>query len=210
MRSGLALIVGGAITGWVIALVVQLTSAPTVIMALLTAAIILATLGGVWWLWWKLPKREADRLHLKVRNPKDRAEIEDNFRKTIGQLLGGVAVLIGATLAYLQFIQQQRSAHDVFISVQVSKGFEQLSSSKIIERLGGIYALEGALNASDLYRRPLLEALTAFIRDGTKAAVGASPATDIQAALTVIARRSDYYYDRIDLRAIRAARVNLA
>jgi hypothetical protein len=62
-----------------------------------------AVVGGAWWLWWRLPKRQVDRLSLKIRDPKARADVEDNFRKTIGQLLGGAAVLIGAGLAYLQF-----------------------------------------------------------------------------------------------------------
>jgi hypothetical protein len=33
-------------------------------------------------------------------DPKARADIEDNFRKTIGQALGGLFVLLGAGLAY--------------------------------------------------------------------------------------------------------------
>src|SRR5215469_16520114 len=99
---------------------------PTV--GIITAAIGLAAaaLFGVWWLWWRLPKRQADRLRLTIRDPKARADVEDNFRKTIGQLLGGAAVLIGAGFAYLQFTQQQRSAHDLLISNQVAKGFELL------------------------------------------------------------------------------------
>jgi hypothetical protein len=106
-------------------------------------------------------------LRLAIRDPKARAAVEDNFRKTIGQFLGGAAVLIGAGFAYLQFTQQQRSAHDQFlaqqkasqdqssqqqqsaqdllISNQVSKGFEQLGSDKLPVRLGGIYALEGVM-----------------------------------------------------------------
>ena len=83
---------------------------------------------GGWWLWWRLPKRQADRLRLTIRDAKARADVEDNFRKTIGQLLGGAAVLLGAGFAYLQFQQQQRSAHDLLISNQVSRGFEQLGS----------------------------------------------------------------------------------
>jgi uncharacterized protein YjbI with pentapeptide repeats len=46
-----------------------------------------------------------DRLRLTIRDPKARADVEDNFRKTIGQLIGGAAVLIGAALAYVQFSQ---------------------------------------------------------------------------------------------------------
>src|SRR6478735_5470125 len=97
---------------------------------------------------------------------KARADVEDNFRKTIGQLLGGIAVLLGAGFAYLQFQQQQEnfsaqqenarkqleasseqskqqreSAQALLISNQVSKGFEQLGSDKVEQRLGGIYLL---------------------------------------------------------------------
>jgi hypothetical protein len=50
-------------------------------------------------LWWWLPKWQVNLLSLKIRDPKARAE--DNFRKTIGQLLGGAAVLIGARICLL-------------------------------------------------------------------------------------------------------------
>ena len=86
------------------------------------------------------------RLALKIRDPKARADTEDNFRKTVGQALGGAAVLIGAGVAYLQFTQQQQASHDLLISNQVAKGFEQLAGKKIAMRLGGIYALEGVMN----------------------------------------------------------------
>jgi hypothetical protein len=116
-------------------------------------------LWGAWWLWRRLPKRQADRLSLKIRDAKARADVEDNFRKTIGQLLGGAAVPIGAGLAYVQFSQQQLASHvqfsqqqqaaeDLLISNQVSKGFEQLGSEKVVVQLGGIYGKR--------YREPTL------------------------------------------------------
>jgi uncharacterized protein YjbI with pentapeptide repeats len=147
---------------------------------------------GAWWLWWRLPKQQVDRLKFTIRDAKVRADVEDNFRKTIGQLLGGAAVLVGAGFAYLQFIQQQRSAHDLLISNQVAKGFELLGNKErqLQQRLGGIYALEGVMNASREYHQPILEALCVFVRDETKAITGdGPPATDVQAALTVIGRR---------------------
>src|ERR1044071_9454360 len=108
-----------------------------------------AALFGAWWLWWRLPKRQVDRLRMTIRDAKARADVEDNLRKTIGQLLGGIAVLLGAGFAYLQFSaqqenarqqlaislrqseQQRESAQALLISNQVSKGFEQLGSDKI-------------------------------------------------------------------------------
>jgi uncharacterized protein YjbI with pentapeptide repeats len=152
-----------------------------------------------WW-WW--PKWQVNRLALEIRDPKVRADVEDNFRRTVGQLLGGAAVLFGAWLAFLQFSQhqqtaqikpQQQAAHDLLISSQASKGFEQLASDKIAMRLGGIFALEGVMNMSERpeqYRGPVLEALCAFVREYTIGkTVFEKPDIDIQAALTVIGRR---------------------
>ena len=81
--------------------------------------------------------------------------------------------------------------HDLLISNQVSKGFEQLAGNKIEMRLGGIYALEGVMKTSEQYAGPVLEALCAFVRVST---IGNpdfkdKTTTDVQAALTVIGRR---------------------
>ena len=137
------------------------------IMGVIAAADV-AALWGAWWLWWRLPKQQVDRLRLSIRDPKARIDVEDNFRKTMSQLLGGAAVLIGAGAAYLQFSQQQRVSHDLLISNQVAKGFEQLGNNKMVVRLGGIYALEGVMNGSEQYHQPVLEALSAFVRESTK------------------------------------------
>lgn len=156
----------------------------------------LVVLWGAWWLWWRLPKRQMRSI--TAADPKARADIEDNFRKTIGQLLGAAMVLVGAggaaTVAYLQLSSQQQASHELLISNQVAKGFEQLGQpgdDKVVVRLGGIYALEGVMNTSEEYHKPVLEALSAFVRDGTRTETGdGPPATDIQAALTVIGRRA--------------------
>ena len=159
----------------------------------------LLLLGIAVWGWVRWPKRVATRLALD--DPKARADVEDNFRKTVGQVLGGAVVLLGAALAYFQFSGAQQTSHDLLISNQVSKGFEQLGSDKVVVRLGGIYALEGVMNTSTQYHQPVLEALSAFVREGAKLPTTPptpttppltieKPPTDIQAALTVIGRRS--------------------
>jgi hypothetical protein len=130
---------------------------PVVELAFAVAIGAVALLGA-WWLWWRLPKRQVDRLSLKIRDAKARADTEDSFRKTITQLLGGAAVLVGAGFAYLQFtqqqktsseqflqqqktsseqfLQQQQASRDLLISNQVSRGFEQLGSDKPVVQLG--------------------------------------------------------------------------
>jgi hypothetical protein len=94
-------------------------------------------------------------------------------------------------------------------AIKVAKGFEQLGSDKPVVQLGGIYALEGVMNNSQ-YRRPVLEALSAFVRDGTRSYTGdGPPATDIQAALTVIGRRTAIRTGTPDLAGAHIPKANL-
>jgi hypothetical protein len=110
------------------------TASVTAMVVEITVGAALVALAAIWWLWWRLPRRQVARLSLKIRDPKVRADAEDNFRKTVGQVLGGAAVLIGAGAAYLQFTQQQQASHDLLISNQVSKGFEQLAGQETLAR----------------------------------------------------------------------------
>jgi uncharacterized protein YjbI with pentapeptide repeats len=207
------------------------TNPKLILIAVVTATVLL--LFVICLLWWELPKWQVSHLALEVMDAKARADVEDNFRKTVGQALGGAAVLIGAAFALFQFLhhqkeaqeqrqtaqnqfsQQQKAAHDLLISNQVSKGFEQLASEKLAMRLGGIYALEGVMNTSEQYHGSVLEALCAFVRETTPD-LGPSDApiktaTDAQAALTVIGRRAMRVEgtERIDLAKVNINRCNL-
>jgi uncharacterized protein YjbI with pentapeptide repeats len=172
-----------------------------------TAAVIgavITLIAALVFLWWWVPKKQADRLRMKIRDPKARADVEDNFRKTLSQLLGGIAVLLGAGFAYNQSQLAAKASSELLISQQTSKGFEQLGSNNIIVRLGGIYALEGVMNTSLAYHKPIVEALAAFVREKTPTKLIPTPdgvfigsdspsppplPTDVQAALTVLGRR---------------------
>jgi len=174
----------------------------------IAAVVALLLAGAIWWFWWWLPKRQVRKLN--ITDPKDRVDIENDFRRTIGQVLGGAAVLVGAGFAYLQFIDQRQATSAQLISNQVSKGFEQLASDNPTMRLGGIYALEGVMNTSSEYHRPVLEALCAFVRNSTTGKVDEEPTIDVQAALTVIGRREQGPKDVVDLVGANIPGANLA
>jgi len=201
----------------------------------LPIAVVVSVIAALafWW-WW--PKWQVNRLVPEITDPKARADVEDNFRRTVGQLLGGAAVLFGTWLAFLQFSQQQQTAQsqikqqqqaaqqqqqqaarDLLISNQASKGFEQLASDKMAMRLGGIYALEGVMSASERpeqYRGPILEMLCAFVREYTIGkTVFEKPDIDIQAALTVIGRRKGQELPdlaKVDIRGANLSGANLS
>ena len=200
--------------------------------------------------WWWVPKWQAGKLRRTIRDAKARADVEDNFRKTLSQLIGGAAVLLTAALAYYQTQQSrleadkqtQQTVHEaqlsreaadrqsersvaaaraLALSQQVSKGFEDLGSNSPMIVLGGIYALEGVMQAPDLqYHRAVLEALCAFVRDRThgrkpptditkKIAPAEPPPVEIRAALTVIGRRPPDLVHAADLTGLRLWGISL-
>ena len=71
------------------------------IVSIIAAVGIAAAFGGAWWLWWRFPKRQVERFRLTIRDPKARADVEDNFRKTITQVFGGIVVLFGGAAALI-------------------------------------------------------------------------------------------------------------
>jgi len=114
-------------------------------------------------------------------------------------------------MAYYGTFQTLQGNQQVAISNQVAKGFEQLASKETVMRLGGIYGLEGVMNTSEQYHQPVLEALCAFVRDSTRTETGdGPPATDIQAALTVLERRAAVGKGVVDLTGARIQKADLS
>ena len=70
----------------------MLPNTPGVIAIVALGAIFVVEL--IWWLWWRLPQRQVSRLSLRIRDAKARADVEDQLRKTVGQALAGIMVLI--------------------------------------------------------------------------------------------------------------------
>jgi uncharacterized protein YjbI with pentapeptide repeats len=150
--------------------------------------------------WWWLPVWLVNRKKLKFGSAKMRAEMEDNYRKTLGQGMGGIALLLGAAFTYYQLRTTVNQAEataqiskDVLISQEVSRGFEQLGSDKILVRLGGIYALEGVMTASSRYRQAIMGALCSLVIESSSRSSESDNApipADAHAALVAIGRRS--------------------
>ncbi len=161
--------------------------------------------------WWWFPKWSVKQLRHEIPDAKARADVEDNFRKTIGQLLGGAAVILGAGLAYLQTQQtlqtqstqaqlalraQDEQSFRTIISSQIAKGFELLGDKDLMKRIGGIYALEGVMNTPEQYHpyhQSVIDGVSAFVRISTGSGINKRPpalAADVEAALTVIKRKA--------------------
>jgi hypothetical protein len=158
------------------------------------------------WVLWRVPQWQAAAWAEQAgANPRERFEIENASRATLGQILSGVAVLAGLIFAWQQLGSTMRSvqlSEQGQITDRFTNAVEQLGSENVSARLGGIYALEQIARDSERDYLPAMEVLADFIRqtgmeqpgEGTPAVTG-SPRRETVAAVRVIARRTTEQMD---------------
>jgi Pentapeptide repeats (8 copies) len=165
-----------------------------------------------------LPKWQAARPGL---TPQAQFEAENEARKTFAEIVGGAALLAGLYFTWSS-LEVSREGQ---VTERFTKAIDQLGAvnergEKQLEiRLGGIYALERIARDSPKDYWPIMEVLTAYVREnapwpaklskdmspqqdhpslkGDPAAAQVQPppklATDIQTILTVLGRRDRTY-----------------
>ncbi len=186
--------------------------------------IVLGGLGSVLllfslWLLWRLWFRQYLEWHnVKSLEIKERVGLKIEFIKTAAQTLGGLFFLVTIYVAWANLeVSQEKYKTDLFV-----QAIKQLGDEKMEVRLGGIYALERIARDSEKDHGPIMEVLTAYVRENapwppkkangakeepavspkpapgekeleTKRAPEIKPRTDIQAILTVIGRLGPAY-----------------
>jgi len=138
--------------------------------------------------------------HYGINNTTTEADLENQFRVTLAQILGGVAIGIG-----LYYTQKRVSAAEKSLSItqesQITERFtqaiNQLGNEKMEIRLGGIYALERIANESEKDYWPIIETLTAYVRKNSSCEVVGNNTNihlpiDIQAILTILGKWKPY------------------
>jgi hypothetical protein len=134
-----------------------------------------------------------------LKSAADRAKAESDFRGHLIQAVGGLVLAAGAYFTGRTFALNRESQH----TERFTRAIEQLASEKLDVRLGGIHALNRIAHDSRTYYLPVMEVLTAFLRenaqwrDALSAAekeptpLGDRPTLrfDLQAAATAVARR---------------------
>lgn len=200
------------------------SSTPVLAVALLTISI--------WavYLLWKVPQwQAASWARSSNASPRELFEIENDSRSTLGQILSGVAVLTGLIFAWQQLGQTSdnlRVSQEGQITDRFSRAVDQLGSDDLTIRLGGIYSLERIARDSPRDYGPVMEVLTAFVRQESPVAAGAAAtpvtavprmAPDVRAVLKVIGRRTPAQVaveleegaDCLDLTGVSAVGANL-
>jgi uncharacterized protein YjbI with pentapeptide repeats len=169
---------------------------------------------------------------------KDRFNLENEARKTLSQILGGLILLAGFYFTWQNLVvtrqnqaEAEKASQENFriasegqITDRFTKAVAQLGDSRFEVWLGGVYALERIARDSPRDHWSIMEILTSYIREHarlsrkTKASLTTQPVLqksvpDIQAILTVIGRRNLTYQkgeeQRLDLHETDLAWVDL-
>ena len=122
---------------------------------------------------------------------------ENDVRTTLLQGVAGLLLLVGAIATW----RQLRLSREGQITERFTKAIDQLDYAKSLEvRLGAIYALERIARDSERDHWPIMEVLTAYVRQHAawkkdplaekQEGQFKPPAPDIQAILTVLGRRA--------------------
>jgi uncharacterized protein YjbI with pentapeptide repeats len=139
----------------------------------------------------------------------ERLKAENDVRTTLLQALAGIALLTGAYFTGRTYILNRESTSRQFalnrqgqVTERFTKAIDQLGSESLDVRLGGIYALERIAHESERDHWPIVEVLTAFVRERARWSEPdagettpddkqpKSPDADVQAVLTVLGRRN--------------------
>ena len=124
-------------------------------------------------------------------------QITLDVQVTLVQILTGLLVLVGlywTSRRVLAAEETVRVAEEGHITDRFTQAIGQLGDKEMAIRLGGIYALERIAKDSEKDHGPIMEILTAYVREKAPRQEDLRkapdpPPTDIQAILTVIGRR---------------------
>jgi len=135
--------------------------------------------------------------------PEAAANLQNEMRKTVLQAVGGLLAVVALIFTY----RRVRVAEKGHITDRYTKAIEQLgamtaqNTPNIEVRLGAIYALERIAQDSPRDHWPIMEVLTAYVRQNARypeqapteeenqKAIESGPSTEVQAILTVLGRR---------------------
>ncbi len=143
-------------------------------------------------------------------SPTNQAAETGRVRTALLAILAGGIAIAGAIYTAKTFALNQQGQ----ITERFSRAIDHLGNEKIDVRLGGIYALERIARESTVDHPPIMEVLTAYIREHSPVDTpNDTPdttteiTTDTQAAVSVVARRRS---EQDGPRALNLQDVNLA
>jgi hypothetical protein len=154
------------------------------------------------WAFYGLPHELIHRgSGVSALNEKDLLGAQNAVRTAAIQALGGLAVILGTVLTARSALATIRQTREGQYTDRFSAAIGHLASDGLIETLGGIHELARVARQSRLDHWPVMEVLTAYLREN-HAATGAPMAGDAPPpvrAIAVALRERDADSERPDL-----------
>ncbi len=172
----------------------------------IAAALVLATVAAISLFIARIPQWQS--WIASLHDPKDRVLVENEILKSIFQVLGGAFFGLGVYFTWRNF----RLAQEGQITQRFNDAIEHLGSDKPEIRLGGIYALARIARDSPKDHMSVMHVFSSYVRENSRRTPVEPVASEVQAILTMIARRSIEFEsqdDIIDLRDAFLPAVNL-
>jgi hypothetical protein len=126
---------------------------------------------------------------LPLVGPRSGREAESAFRGHLLQALAGLVLAAGAYYTGRTFALNREGQ----ITERFTRAVEQLADEKLDIRLGGIYALERIARDSETHYEPVMEVLTAFLREHTRSLESPLPssASDVRVGWATVGPKGD-------------------
>jgi hypothetical protein len=141
----------------------------------------------------------------------DQLRVENDIRTTLISFLGGVAVFLGVAITAYNYFKMHELQRQGQVTERFSKAIDQLGKNALETKLGGIYALEQISKESHDLHRPVMDILSAFLREQSRTRKNKGPlGADLQAAAAVIGRRQILGKWSIDLSGAVLPKVDLS
>ncbi len=152
-----------------------------------------------------VPKLQVGRL-CGNRQP-EKFDRENEARKTLAQIFGGGIVVLSVLIGWANHqdtqenqAETQRLTYEAQKTDQYKSAIMQLANENVEIRLSGVYVLERIARTSKEDYWPIMEVLTAFVRNrayrGSTIRTSPKINSDLQAILTVIGQRNTDFDNR--------------
>lgn len=114
---------------------------------------------------WYVPKWQVRHLKVSDLKPNEVFELENEARKTVAQIFGGIFVLISLYFGWQNFDHARRTSEAGMLRDRITRAVEQFESKNREVRVGGIYSLGRIAQTHEQEHWQIMQMLMAFARE---------------------------------------------
>jgi uncharacterized protein YjbI with pentapeptide repeats len=164
--------------------------------------------------WWFAPLYAVKRF-AGLKDDKEKADVEDSYRKTVGQVLGAIALIVTFGWTFTKDRETIDLSRDQFVNQQFISAAGLLKETSVSTRIAGLYGIEQiasakqTADAKNQYLIPGIRAAIGFVKHPPGSAVDkqtVAVAADVQSAIAIVAHLNENHLLDVDLRSAKLTR----